>query len=577
MSNGTVINPGVGGDKVFDVDGGDGFKYPVSALMTLTDGAPGILVSPANPMPMRQCDGTGFITPLVGGQLPSGLGQLTMAASLSVAIASNQSAIPVSVAGTVPVTAAQFPAVLVGGRLDANIGAWLGSTAPTVGSKTSANSLPVVIASDQGAVPVSGTVAVSGTVPVSSAQLPATLGQKAMAASAAVVLASDQSSIPVTVGGTVPVSIAGTVAISAAALPALSGTTAVSIAGTVATSATQLPAALVGGRLDGNVGTWLGSTAPTVGSKTSVNSVPVVIASDQGNVPVTLSGSPAISGTVTSNQGTPASLANRWPVQVSDGTNALPTADAAVRALFARCSDGTNTAAVKAASTAAAAADPALVVAISPNNTLPTNQTQLNGVAALAGNGVTGTGSPRVTIASDNTAFQVKATGNAGAAFDAATAAAVPANALFNGLRAATANPANATGGNMVGQMGDKAGRAVVTPCQVRELVAVQQTAIASTTETTIVTAGAAGVFNDIIGIVITTAGAAAQTITIKDATAGTARMVLNYPNAAVAPGAPLTLMFPVPIPQAAAAANWTATQSLATACNYTVLYAKNL
>jgi hypothetical protein len=35
------------------------------------------------------------------------------------------------------------------------------------------------------------------------------------------------------------------------------------------------------------------------------------------------------------------------------------------------------------------------------------NQTQLNGVAHLAGNGVTGTGSPRVTIASDNTAFSV--------------------------------------------------------------------------------------------------------------------------------------------------------------------------
>jgi hypothetical protein len=43
----------------------------------------------------------------------------------------------------------------------------------------------------------------------------------------------------------------------------------------------QLPAALVGGRLDSNVGAWLGSTAPTVGQKTMANSVPVVFPSDQ--------------------------------------------------------------------------------------------------------------------------------------------------------------------------------------------------------------------------------------------------------------------------------------------------------
>lgn len=60
-------------------------------------------------------------------------------------------------AGTVidPALKGQLPAALVGGRLDANIGAWLGSTAPTVGAKVSANSVPVVIASDQAALDVS--------------------------------------------------------------------------------------------------------------------------------------------------------------------------------------------------------------------------------------------------------------------------------------------------------------------------------------------------------------------------------------------------------------------------------------
>jgi hypothetical protein len=42
-----------------------------------------------------------------------------------------------------------------------------------------------------------------------------------------------------------------------------------------------LPAALVGGRLDSNIGTWLGATTPTVGSKVSADSIPTVIASDQ--------------------------------------------------------------------------------------------------------------------------------------------------------------------------------------------------------------------------------------------------------------------------------------------------------
>lgn len=42
--------------------------------------------------------------------------------------------------------------------------------------------------------------------------------------------------------------------------------------------------------------------------------------------------------------------------------------------------------------------------------TCPMNEAQINGVVPLMGNGVTGTGSQRVTIASDNTAFAVNAT-----------------------------------------------------------------------------------------------------------------------------------------------------------------------
>lgn len=52
-------------------------------------------------------------------------------------------------AGSLTVDTPQLPAALVGGRLDENVGAWLGSTAPTVGQKAMAASVPVVLPSDQ--------------------------------------------------------------------------------------------------------------------------------------------------------------------------------------------------------------------------------------------------------------------------------------------------------------------------------------------------------------------------------------------------------------------------------------------
>jgi len=51
-------------------------------------------------------------------------------------------------------SAGQLPAALVGGRLDVNAGGWMGSTAPTVGQKTMANSIPVTLASDHSSVNV---------------------------------------------------------------------------------------------------------------------------------------------------------------------------------------------------------------------------------------------------------------------------------------------------------------------------------------------------------------------------------------------------------------------------------------
>jgi hypothetical protein len=99
-------------------------------------------------------------------------------------------------------------------------------------------------------------------------------------------------------------------------------------------------------------------------------------------------------GDVFVRQATAANL-NATVVQGAAGT--------AAAAWFAKATDGTNTAAVKAASTAAAATDPALVVAVSPNNTIPMNETQLASTAITSGYGVSTTGTQRVMLAHELT------------------------------------------------------------------------------------------------------------------------------------------------------------------------------
>lgn len=89
-------------------------------------------------------------------------------------------------------------------------------------------------------------------------------------------------------------------------------------------------------------------------------------------------------------QGGAAALSGAWPIKVTDGTNVMPTEDVAARAGFHKVTDGTNTAAVKAASTVAAAADPSLVIAVSPNGgNLCLNPTATLNNVALNASGTT--------------------------------------------------------------------------------------------------------------------------------------------------------------------------------------------
>jgi hypothetical protein len=92
-----------------------------------------------------------------------------------------------------------------------------------------------------------------------------------------------------------------------------------------------------------------------------------------------------------------------------------------------------------------------------------------------------------------------------------------------------------------------------------RELIVHQTTTIAaSTSETTVLTAGAAGVFHDLTSVIVINTSASACRVDFKDATAGTVRFSMYCPA-----GAQVGISCDAePIVQSGAAGNWTATCS---------------
>lgn len=196
--------------------------------------------------------------------------------------------------------------------------------------------------------------------------------------------------------------------------------------------------------------------------------------------------------------------------------------------------------------------------ALAANQTV--NVALINGATPLMGAGITGTGSPRVTISTDQAAIA--------AAGQGATAGNVPSGAEYQGWRGTTANPTAVTDGQLVGGMADAKGRQVVVLNQVRDLVSDQTTsAIVDTTVTPIVTA-AASTFNDIVSFIFANSGSA-TTITIKDDT--TTRVTFYLP-ANDTRGVPLS----VPFKQATVNKNWTATCTGTPSVIVTTQFVKN-
>lgn len=128
----------------------------------------------------RLTDGSAFITPAKTGQLPTALGATTAAGSLSIGIATDQLSTLATVAkqpalGTAGTPSADVLSVqgVVGGTAipvnftpsgtqDVNL-TKVGGSAVTLGQKTGANSLPVVLASDTGTLTVATNVTAGST------------------------------------------------------------------------------------------------------------------------------------------------------------------------------------------------------------------------------------------------------------------------------------------------------------------------------------------------------------------------------------------------------------------------------
>lgn len=144
---------------------------------------------------------------------------------------------------------------------------------------------------------------------------------------------------------------------------------------------------------------------------------------------------------------------------------------------------------------------------------------------------------------------------------------------LRQGVRAAQTNPTAVSDADSVGVMADDTGKLVVVCSGPRDLVTQQTTQItAATTETTILTAGAGGVYHDLTALIVTNKSAVQTSVTIKDATTGTTRMILDVGSTGNIP-----LFFNPPFKQSAATANWTATLSAAATTNFTLQAVKNV
>jgi len=261
---------------------------------------------------------------------------------------------------------------------------------------------------------VSGRVPVDGsgvTQPISAASLPLPTG-----AATEATLSTLNGKIPATVAGSQPVTLrdASGTAILVSAAGSLSVTNEVLTASGNITTQNLVPAgtATAGSAVELTLSGGSTIAIQTVGTYTGPLSMQLTL---DGTNWKTVGGTPFIDlntglylATITS------ALQSVFQCEAAGAIKARITGLAAMTGTATVTIRAIQGAAAMVALDAALPAGAAIIGALVANQS--TNVAQINGVTPLMGNGTTGTGSPRVTIASDNTAFTVNlGTGGTGA------------------------------------------------------------------------------------------------------------------------------------------------------------------
>lgn len=171
-------------------------------------------------------------------------------------------------------------------------------------------------------------------------------------------------------------------------------------------------------------------------------------------------------------------------------------------------------------------------------------------------NDVTVTGTVTVDLGANNDVV---------AAGDVAHDTADSGNPVKIGAVARTAHPTAVGGADRVNVYADDLGRLVVYPYAPRDLVTHNRLALTTTTETTLITAGGAGVFKDLTLLVMSNESATETRVDIRDSTTGTVRLSMDL----AADGGGAVIKFDPPLTQATAANNWTAQLSGAVSTVY--------
>jgi hypothetical protein len=170
---------------------------------------------------------------------------------------------------------------------------------------------------------------------------------------------------------------------------------------------------------------------------------------------------------------------------------------------------------------------------------------------------VTNTGELHVDI--QNTSLTTVAAG------DVAHDSADSGNPVKVGFKARTSHPTAVANSDRVDAYADDLGRQVVYPIAPRDLVTHNRISLTSTTETTLIAAGGAGVLRDLVFLAMSNESATEVRVDIKDSTTGTTRLSIDLD----ADGGGAVIPLPVPLTQATANNNWTATLSAAVSTVY--------